>query len=360
MNRQRIFICHVVPKSLIEKLPVSPAGNYFSYNLISGNLFDKVISLVPTNIKQKIITKNTSIIFVQNRFFPHISFFKTFNIFLENIYLILSIEKHSAVWFYNLTIHTFFPFLILRYFRRSVKTYIIVLDYSPSKNVCSIKYWILKCINTTNGIISLSSSHEIRNKNKIVIPGIVPQTKYKYPIQSQINNAFLLSGILTENRSPKQILDTFSRLPQYTLKISGIVEDESMFIYYANTYSNIHYLGFLPYDKYIELLKEVSFAINSRNESFEENLYNFPSKMIEYLLYNKIVVSTMFYPQLEGINYIYQKANETLFDLFKKIGNIDKKILLQQYANQSALIIERMSTSRWMKSMIKIENYCSK
>jgi hypothetical protein len=71
--RKRIFVTHIVPKEMIEKLKVSPAGNYFSYHLISGNLFDEIISLVPTNIKEKIVPKDKAdtVKYIQVRLFPH-------------------------------------------------------------------------------------------------------------------------------------------------------------------------------------------------------------------------------------------------------------------------------------------------
>ncbi|MDR1847443.1 MAG: hypothetical protein LBR17_04940 [Bacteroidales bacterium] len=357
MKRQRIFVTHIVPKHLIEKLPVSTAGNYFSYNLISGNMFDCVFSLIPVNIRQKIKpAKSEKIKYVQNRFFSHSNIGKAFNILLENIQLIFSIKRNSNVWFYNLTAHTILAFLLLRYFRKSVKTYIIVLDYTPASAKFSLQYWILKCINRANGMIALSSAQELANPNKAIIPGVVPTKEQLYPQLTDITYNFLLSGLLKRIISPQYVLEAFSKLPDYNLYISGKAEDESMFVQYAEKYPNIHYCGFLSYPEYLSLLQKVTFCISSRDKSFPENNFNFPSKMIEYLLYNKIVISTMCYPQLSGIEYLLQTEGESLFDFLKKIETLNKEELLQQYANQSQTIIEKMGTSCWQKTMTDIEH----
>jgi glycosyltransferase involved in cell wall biosynthesis len=230
-----------------------------------------------------------------------------------------------------------------------------VLDYTPSENRWSTQNLILRCINHTNGIIALSSAQKINNKNKKIIPGVAPIMTPSYPELMKIDYVFLLSGILTKKRDPKLILDVFSKLPHYALKICGIVENEDMFIEYSKRYSNIQYYGFLPYNQYIDLLKEAVFCINSRDSTFMENHYNFPSKVIEYLLYNKIVVSTMYYPQLKGINCLYPNVGEAVFELFGRIQTIDKNLLLQKFANQSQAIIQEMGITRWSEEMISIE-----
>jgi hypothetical protein len=75
------------------------------------------------------------------------------------------------------------------------------------------------------------------------------------------------------------------------------------------------------------------------------------------LLYNKIVVSTIHYPQLDGINY--SEVTSTLDGFIQDINNIvsmnEKKLL--EFANQSQQIKERFNTQVWNEIMLKIEKY---
>jgi hypothetical protein len=352
---KRIFVSHVVPKHLIEKLNVSPAANYFSYNLLSSNAFDQIISFLPTNL-DKIDKKEFSqnIKSIQVRFLPHKGIFKCINIFCENIQLVFSIHRKSNVWFYNLTPAILLAFIILRYFRLTVNCYVIVLDYTPPSKRFSLQHLILKLINHAKGIIALSDNPNFTNKRKKIIPGIVPALAKKAEAMQKINYSFLLSGILVENRSPEMILNLFSKLPQYTLYITGIFGDEKTVIEYSKKYSNIKYFGYLPYEDYMKVLEEVSFCINSRNPNFEENKYNFPSKVIEYLLNNKIVISTMKYSQLEGIDYLFIELNrKKLYDFFYNLQQDEQSLL--RYANQSEKIEAKMGVERWINAFNSIE-----
>lgn len=51
---QRIFVTHIVPSDKILKCHLSVAACNFSFNLIEGNVFDKVFSILPTFVNGKI------------------------------------------------------------------------------------------------------------------------------------------------------------------------------------------------------------------------------------------------------------------------------------------------------------------
>ena len=354
---KRIFVTHVVPENLIDSLPISMAGNYFSWNLIHGHLFDKIISTIPPNLAKIDCNSDTaSVNYIQIRLFPNKRIFKMLNLVLENLKLIFSISPKSAVWFYNLTPSILLSYIVLRYFRRKIKCYVIILDHTPSRRLLSLQCFISKLLNAANGIIALSDNKDFTNASKEIIPGIVAPIAQKINKMKQIDYSFLLSGILTENRSPDIILDVFARLPHYTLYITGVFKDETLVFEYAKKYSNIQYLGYLPYKEYKQVLDKVSFSINSRNPFFEENHYNFPSKVIEYLFHNKIVVSTMQYSQLQGINYFYVPLETgQLYDFFVNIAFIPQSELLK-YANQSEKVQAMMGVDRWKLAFQRIES----
>lgn len=351
---KRVFISHVVPKGDILKYNVSAAANYFSYNLIEGNCFDTVFSLPPTNIISR-IEDSGSVKYIQSRFFYSNIFFKTFNIILDNVKLFLAISKNSNVWFYNLTHQTIFVYLLLRFFKKGTKVFVILLDFTPSTNVFSFKSFIFNQIKKSNGVISLTDNKELIIKNKIILPGLVPLDEGLNK-QTIINNTFLLSGILSKNRCPELIFEVFSTLPNFELIITGKIEDKSLIDKYVNNFENIKYLGFLEYEEYLSVLEGITYSINSRDPSYLENNFNFPSKSVEHLKHNKIVISTMEYSELKGINYFYvQPTFQDLIKFLKELELMDENLLLEKYANQSNKVSELFGVSNWKRSFEEIE-----
>ena len=51
---ERIFITHIVPQDKILKYNLSIAACNFSLNLINGNVFDKVYSILPTFVRGEV------------------------------------------------------------------------------------------------------------------------------------------------------------------------------------------------------------------------------------------------------------------------------------------------------------------
>lgn len=353
---KRVFITHVVPKKLIEKLNVSMAANYFSYNLIDGNCFDEVFSLVPTNINNKIENASSSVNYLQSRFLSNNGIFKLLNILIDNLKLFNKISKNSNVWFYNLTRQTILVFLLLKFFKVNTKVFVILLDFTPSSSKYTLQSFIFKHINKANGVISLTNNTKLLQKNTIILPGLVPKED-GVKNQKTIKNIFLLSGILSKNRCPELILEVFSRFPEYELIITGRIEDENLVEKYINNYKNIKYLGLLKYDEYLKVLDNATYSINSRDPSYEENNFNFPSKTIEHLKHNKVIISTMEYSELEGIHYFYVKPTIDDFMLFlNKLKSINKELLMEKYINQSDKVYELFGVSRWKESFKKLEN----
>lgn len=355
MNK-RVFVTHVVPKNLIEKLHVSMAANYFSYNLIDENCFDIVFSLVPTNINDKIGNKDSSVDYIQSRFLSNKGISKFLNVLLDNLKLFNRIPKNSNVWFYNLTHQTIFVYLLLKFFKSNIKVFVILLDFTPSSSRFSLQSFIFKHINRANGVISLTNNDKLLQKSTLILSGLVPKED-ELKNQKTINSTFLLSGLLSKSRCPELILEVFSRFPEYELIITGRIEDENLVKKYINNYSNIKYLGLLEYDEYLKVLDDVTYSINSRDPSYEENNFNFPSKTIEHLKHNKVIISTMEYSELEGVNYFYVKPTvEDFIFFFKKLKSMDINLLLEKYANQSDKVFELFGVSKWKESFKKLEN----
>ena len=144
-------------------------------------------------------------------------------------------------------------------------------------------------------------------------------------------------------------------MPDCTLHVTGMIENDAWIKDYADKYPNIRYHGCVPYDEYLEILHSTPFLLSTRNPAFPENQCNFPSKIIEALLHNRIVVSTLHYDQLGGIRYLEVPSEETAFiDAIKQIVQKPGNELLF-YANQSGEVKRMFSVEVWNRVMSELE-----
>lgn len=225
-------------------------------------------------------------------------------------------------------------------------------DYTPAKSKLSIQNLIKYLIENSNGIISLSKRSLFKHKNCAYIPGIIPSNN----IISEITNLhhplrILFSGTLSEVTGFPLAIKVFSQLPDVSLYISGngIKPDK------INHFPNINFMGMLSMEDYYHLLSECDVCLNLRNPYLPENQNNFPSKLLEYLSQNKIVISTMEYPELKGLKYIHIPYNEQkMVTWFKQ--NISNTELLYQYTNNKENLKKLVSETTWINKINEIEN----
>lgn len=352
---KHIFITHIVPKDKILEYKVSSAACNFSYNLMSGGYFDKVYSILPANVRgRKGFTNTNSVEYVYSSLRNHGSFGK-FAPILENFKIFRKIEKGSSVWLYNMSMINIWLVLLLRWFKPSVKINIIVLDFTPgAKN----NNFFLKQINKCHGRILLANSPLFNKDNSVILPGVTPNSNIDYPAITEFKKEFLISGVLSENISMlTMLLESFSKMPHLTLHITGTIDNDATIKEYSSKYENIKYHGCVPYNEYLNILHDTPFLLSTRNPEFPENQCNFPSKIIEALLHNRIIISTLHYEQLNGINYFEVPSDEKGF--IKEIESIasSPSSKLLEYANQSVLVKEMFNTGVWNNKMKEIESY---
>lgn len=352
---KRIFLTHIAPKSKILEYKVSSAACNFSYNLMSNGMFDKVFSILPANVSgKKDFTNNEGVEYIYSSLRSK-GILRKFAPIIENYRLFRKIENGSSVWLYNMSMINIWLVLLLRMFKPSVKVNIIVLDFTPG---AKHNDYFLKQINKCHGRILLANSPLFNKENSVILPGVTPNNNIEYPMIQEVKKEFLISGVLGENIAMlSMLLEAFSRMPHLTLHITGIIEDDTTVKEYASKYPNIKYHGCVSYDEYLTILHNTPFLLSTRNPAYPENQCNFPSKIIEALLHNRIIVSTLHYEQLNGIRYFEVPANCDGF--IKEIEKISrsKNNELMLYANQSALVKEKFSTEIWNNKMQIIENY---
>lgn len=347
---QRIFLTHTVPKDMVLKYKLSMAACNFSHNLMDGGIFDKTYSVLPTFVRGKVemfdglVYSSLREHGILGRLAP----------VMENIKLFRQIPRKASIWYYNCNILNATLIVLLKLFKPSVRQQMIILDYTPSNR--PIERFFLWLINHMDGTIRLADSPLFTTRNSVCLPGVVPAGSLQYPSVTVVKKEFLISGALGDNIAMLPLLlDVFSQLPDLTLHITGKAPDTDLIGKYTGKYGNIIYHGMVSYEEYLRILHETPFLLSTRNPKYLENQCNFPSKIIEALLHNRIIVSTLHYEQLNGIRYLEVPSDkEGLKMNLQKIAFMPQSQLLL-YANQAEEVKVRFSCEIWRKNMIDIE-----
>lgn len=356
---KRVFVTHILSEKYIAEYQLATAGCNFSFNLMSGGAFSNVYSILPTNIGG-VINPDC---FNDSRFkLVYCSFFRRFGrlgiglaSLFEQLFIFYRIQASSSVWLYNVTDLNIFLIWLLRIFKRNVMINVIVLDFTPKQKMCNL---YLRMINHSHGLITLSDSPLFRIDNCKLLPGVVPINAGNEPTVTLINKRFLLSGVLSEHiAQTRMVLKAFSQLPQCELHITGFCDDNKVIIEYASLYPNIIYHGRVSFEDYLQIMHSCTYQLSTRDKQIPENECNFPSKIIEALLHNRAVISTIAYRQIENINYFVVDSNLNTF--IKQILNIvnTKNDVLMSYVNQGKKVSRLFSTGVWETTMKEIEEY---
>ena len=350
----RIFITHIGPKDTIRRYHIPAAPVYFSYNLIEGGAFDKVYSILPANISGAKKDFSDEIIETVYSSWRGKIFLHRFAPLIECLMLFRKIPKHASVWFYNINMLTALLVLLLDIFKPSVRRFTIMLDYTPG---AKWNGFLLKLINRSKGIISLSTSKLFTVKNSFVLPGVVPKGRQYDNVRTPIARDFLLSGNLNEQISMlHMILPAFARMPDLKLHITGFSGDESFIDSFTALYPNIKKYGLLEYEEFLTLMHKCPFLLSTRNPEYPENKCNFPSKIIEGLMHNRIIISTIHYDQLEGIKYIEVPHDiEGFMNAIRK-WTLESDDYLLRFANQANEVYKRYNNKVWSDKIEEIEN----
>ncbi len=357
----RVFQTFLLPDSLVLKYKLSFAAANFSRNLISGGGFDKCYSLIPVNVRgtlPPIEEKGYEVVYSKWREKPGL--ISKIAIFKEQYSLYKKIKNIDSLWLYNLNVINVFLFCLVKLFKPGIKINIIMLDFTPPKTWHEQNYWYFKLMKKADGIISLSNSSLFHFKNMMILPGVVPLDAGSEPEIKEPNNSFLLSGALNETIAQiSMILESFSQLPQCKLHITGNVENvgvDTKIREYSKKSTNIIYHGKLEFSEYMSLLHSCTYVLSTRDGNLSENQCNFPSKIIEALLHNRVVISTIDYEQLNGIRYFYVPSSKQSFiSHIKDILQLKPNELLI-YANQGKKVAEKYSTGVWYQAMRQIES----
>lgn len=364
-----IYISQNVPNSLVKTYNVSQAANNFCLHINDIGYFSHHIAIPPGNIDgsfKSFNEKATGIEYHICRPFKHKGFGKLVNLLLDNIWLFYRILKAQErnVWFYNVWIGNILSYLLIRFLSRK-KSFVLLADYNPQRYNNRTGKLLLWAIRQACGVISLSSRCKEVNTNFKAIAGIIPEKNIKKGIgKFYSNKSFLLSGTLNANTGLYLALNVFKDIPEATLFLSGLLSEECVQTVneYTEKYSNIIYKGFFEqYDDYISFIQSVDFTLSLRAPESPVNHYNFPSKILETLAYNKIIISTIEYPELDGINYIVIPYSESEFKKsIKRIILEGRKQYIEKCLNNADVLRDRYTEKAWLDAFIEMETKVNK
>lgn len=352
----RIFLGHVFEEHLIVRYNLPFAADAFSRNLASGEGFDKVYTILATNVKGELGPVSQDCYeLIYSEWRKHGGLKGKLSFIYEQWILYKKICKGDSVWLYNLNYLNFVLFILLALFKPSVKKNVIVMDFTPSEKMLSMANFFLWLCNKADGTICLSQSELFTVRNSACLAGVIPNQRNDHPVIEKITSDFLISGNLNEQISMLKslLIPAFKRMPDRKLHISGIAHDEKDILEMIAGADNIIYHGRVSYEEYSNLLNSIPFLFSTRNPDFTENQCNFPSKVIEGLLHNRIIISTIHYNQLNGV--MYYEAPTDVDSFVNYINNLDLDDSIK-LANQASMVTEMFSTKRWNDTIKMIED----
>jgi len=358
----RVLVCELVPNEHIASFTnVGQAGNTYVLNFSNACSFEKVFAFVPIQVESMQNFKNAGAIeYFQVRAFKHKSIFKIINRLLESVKLLKQLYKYrkGPVWFYNITQHHFIVYIIAKYLYRS-KVYVLLADLYVNDKRFGMNALFIKLIEKSDGVISLSRGAErLEIKNLKISNGIVSPVE-NIPAITVNKTDYLFAGALAKMKGIDFTLEAFSKMPDKRLLVSGIGPMLGLVKEYEAKYPNIKYLGWLDYDAYLDVLNTISFCLSFRNPDDAENQYNFPSKIIEFFQYGKIVISTFNYPDIpEGLLIHTGYDLESLKNTMQQIQNMSDDELLALSIKVKNFVTDNFSYKA-INSLVEITEFDS-
>ena len=192
--------------------------------------------------------------------------------------------------------------------RRRKRSMVIVADYSGSvsykgivgKVYAALQMWSIRQFDTVIGLSGNIEDKLRKRQQFILMEGGIDEELYNAfvykPHEKGKPITFMYSGLLNHVTGINLLLDAMKQTKRQDIRlwISGKGELEEAVKAAAEDDDRICYLGHLPYEEYVRMLQKVDVFVNPRDMSLPENQNNFPSKIMDYLVTGKAIVSTRF------------------------------------------------------------------
>lgn len=203
-----------------------------------------------------------------------------------------------------------------------------------------------KSINSVDSFVLLTESMKeillVGNRPYMVVEGIVDDVSENPTPSVSDNNLcrIVYTGKLNAKFGINDLVNAFMKIenPNYRLILCGDGDARDFVINAAAADKRIEYKGQVSVSKAKEYINSADILVNPRQNNEEYTKYSFPSKIIEYLLSGKPVISFF----LDGMPEIYKKFLVVLdsFDDFESairdsIENENRKKAFFEYAKNN-------------------------
>ena len=338
-----LFIGNYVDDRVVDDVRnVSLAANKFQYNIIHSlrkKYTCHLVSFVAYKTDESLYNKIENLSDNENFYFSKgQSTLKNIIKFRKKIKSI--INEYDIVISHN----SVYPWLFINhYINKKTKTVLLLTDFSDTNSYKNILYKLyatickidIKKYNYVVGLSSYTKRYLKQDQKFILVHGGI---NFDLCHTSNLTEKgkifkFMYSGSFGLAAGVDLLIEAFknfSKSDNVELILTGKCNDINKF----SDNELINYKGVLSYEEYINCLNECNVLINPRNMNLPENQNNFPSKIFDYLLTGKIVVSTKFSDYNDfSENFIFCDSNSQ--DLYLKMKYVKDNYdnLYEEYYN---------------------------
>jgi hypothetical protein len=264
---------------------LSVAANNFQWNCLDVFKIEDVISI---NAREEVSDSSLTVFSLNTK--NKVRFFKV------SAAQFIKLSKYNSPLFYNIEWYTIHLLLLALLLRRNPR--VIALDLSINR------YFYKALLFLSRNPIVLRTSFLLTDKqNHVLFPGfiskLVPKEDYSTTSNKPLRS--ILCGSLGPNTGLSEFCELAEKNSDMEFHVSGVphrIQESDVIatIDRFNTNRNIIYHGSLSWDSYVDLLRSCDFGFSLRSAD-EENKYNFPSKLLEYITMGLIPVSSIVYAE---------------------------------------------------------------
>ena len=302
-----LFCGSLLPKSYEGKTPfLSAAGNQFQNNLLSAlKKKHQVKTLTYINYPLDLDIEQLKLDCKKEEIVPFLMQDSKLVVLDFRKKMMAYAEWADVVIVYNVSYAWFGLGKTMR--KKGKKSVVVMADLTSWREVKKLPrkvyaYLCAKQFSQYQRAIMLSPGmgrYLNKKQDRILINGGIDWKKFEdidKPLVSETVN-IVYTGGLSSITGTDMMIEAFSNINDSNIQLyisgqGGKQENEVKQL--CKIDGRIHYMGFVDRTTYYSLLKKAGILVSPRNMHYEQNLVNFPSKVLEYLATGRIIVSTKF------------------------------------------------------------------
>lgn len=288
----------------------SIAANNFHWNLIDFMRLDNVLSI---NSMERVCNQDIKVKYLFTKY--------RLIYFIKSTWLFLWSFRFKSPIFYNLewyTVHLFLFALVL-----GRKPRVIALDMS-----INIKLYKLLLFLSKNPIVLRTSFLFNEKQRHVLFPGFISFNALEKDFSTSNRPLrFILCGSLGPNTGLIEycfLAETYRDIEFHLAGVAHRISQDELneIVEKYNSHANINYHGGLDRLSFEKLLSSCDIGFTLRSQNIE-NEYNFPSKILEFISFGLVPISTVDYFEYGDFRIFNLKDLPSLINLKKsKMQNI--------------------------------------